>query len=83
ANHEEVRRKIAADNGRAALLAGNAKLNDTQRLEELFLAALGRPPNAEEMKAGLKHLETSATPRKGLEEVLWSLVNTREFQLNY
>jgi hypothetical protein len=83
ANHEEVRRKISADNGRPAQLAANAKLNDTQRLEELFLSALGRLPNAEELRAGLEHLKTSATLRKGLEEVLWSLVNTREFQLNY
>ena len=83
ANHEEVRRKIAADTGRPAQLAANAKLNDTQRLEELFLSALGRLPDAQELKAGLEHLKTSATLRKGLEEVLWSLVNTREFQLNY
>lgn len=83
ANHEEVRKKIAADTGRAAQLAANTKLNDTQRLEELFLAALGRLPNVDELKAGLEHLKTSATLRKGLEEVLWSLVNTREFQLNY
>jgi Protein of unknown function (DUF1553)/Protein of unknown function (DUF1549) len=83
ANHEEVRKKIAADNGRAAQLAGNGKLNNQQRLEELFLAALGRLPNAEESKAALEYLQTSDTLRKGLEEVLWSLVNTREFQLNY
>jgi Protein of unknown function (DUF1553)/Protein of unknown function (DUF1549)/Bacterial Ig-like domain (group 2) len=83
ANHEEVRRKIAADNGRVAQLAGNARLDNQQRLEELFLAALARLPNAEEVKAGLEHLKTSDTLRKGLEEVLWSLINTREFQLNY
>lgn len=83
ANHDEVRRKIAADNGRPAQLAGNPKLDNRQRVEELFLIALARLPNAEELKAGLEHLETSATLRKGLEEVLWSLLNTREFQLNY
>ncbi len=83
ANHEEVRRKIADDNGRVAQLARNDKMNNQQRLEELFLGALGRLPSAEESKAGLEHLATSATLRKGLEEVLWSLVNTREFQLNY
>lgn len=83
ANHDEVRKKIAADNGRAALLAKNDKLDNQQRLEDLFLAALGRPPGPEELKAGLEHLKTSENLRKGLEEVLWSLVNTREFQLNY
>jgi hypothetical protein len=83
ANHEEVRQKIAADSGRAAQLAKNDKLDDQQRLEDLFLGALGRLPSPDELKAGLEHLKTSATLRKGLEEVLWSLVNTREFQLNY
>ncbi len=83
ANHEEVQRKITADNGRVAQLAANTKLDNAQRLEELFLNALGRLPSSDEMKAGLEHLRTSAGLRKGLEEVLWSLVNTREFQLNY
>lgn len=83
ANHDEVRRKIAADNGRPAQLAGNPKLDNRQRVEELFLSALARLPNAEELAAGLQHLEASATLRKGLEDVLWSLLNTREFQLNY
>jgi hypothetical protein len=83
ANHDEVRRKIAADEGRVTQLAANKKLTNEQRLEELFLGALARLPSAEELKAGLDHLATSDTLRKGLEEVLWSLVNTREFQLNY
>jgi hypothetical protein len=83
ANHDEVRAKLAADTGRVAQLAKNDKLTDQQRLEELFLAALGRLPSADESKAGLEYLKTSENPRKGLEAVLWSLVNTREFQLNY
>jgi hypothetical protein len=83
ANHEEVRRKITDDNGRVAQLARNDQLDNRQRLEELFLGALGRLPSAEESAAGLEHLGSSKTLRQGLEEVLWSLVNTREFQVNY
>src|SRR5262249_5008973 len=83
ANHAEVRQKIAADNGRAAQLANNKDMTNQQRMEELFLSALGRLPSAEELKAGLDHLNSSENVRKGLQEVLWSLVNTREFQLNY
>jgi hypothetical protein len=82
ASHPEVRQKIAVDKGWVAqLAAGN--LDDRQRIEELFLRALGRPPSDRELKAGLDYLQTSSTLRKGLEDVLWSLVNTREFQLNY
>jgi hypothetical protein len=66
-----------------ARLARNGKLTNEQRLEELFLAALGRLPNADEARAGLENLKSADSLRKGLEEVLWSLVNTREFQVNY
>jgi hypothetical protein len=83
ANHPEIRQKIAADKGRVAQLAGDTNLNDQQRIEELFLRALARLPSAEELKASLEHLKTSPSVRKGLEDVLWGLVNTREFQLNY
>src|SRR5262245_49918922 len=83
ANHEEVRAKIGADGGRVARLARDDGLTDEQRLEELFLGALGRLPGAEELKAGVEHLKSADSLRNGLEEVLWSLVNTREFQVNY
>ena len=83
ANHEEVRGKIGADGGRVAQLARDDKLTDQQRMEELFLGALGRLPSAEDSNAGLEHLKSAGSLRKGLEEVLWSLVNTREFQVNY
>lgn len=83
ANHPEVRQKIATENGWVAQLAGNKQLEDRQRIEDLFLRALGRLPADNEMKAGLEYLKTSPNLRKGLEDVLWSLVNTREFQLNH
>ena len=56
---------------------------DEQRVEELFLRALARLPSADELKAGQEHLQASKTVKQGLEDVLWSLVNTREFQLCY
>src|SRR5262249_13805646 len=83
ANHDEVRAKIIADGGRVAQLARNDKLTNQQRLEELLLAALGRLPSAEEAKAGLEHLKNSETLRRGLDEVVWSLVNPGEFRVNY
>ncbi|MCE9530307.1 MAG: DUF1553 domain-containing protein, partial [Planctomycetes bacterium] len=83
ANHEEVQKKIAADTGRVATIAKDAKLDTEQKLEMVFLYALGRLPNTEERNSGIEHLKTSPNPRVGLEEVLWGLLNTREFQLNY
>jgi hypothetical protein len=83
ANHPLVRQRIAAENGLAAALARNKQMNNSDKIEELFLAALGRFPSAAEVRAGLEHLESSLSQRKGLEEVLWSLLNCRGFLLNY
>ena len=82
ANHDEVHKKIGADKGRVAQLA-EAKVTDRERIETLFLHALGRLPNGDELNAGLENLKTSPTLRQGLEEVMWSLINTREFILNH
>lgn len=83
ANHPEIRQKIALKDGWVAKLADNKDLDDRQRMEELFLRSLARLPSADELKAGLEHLKASKTMKVGLEDVLWSLVNIREFQLCY
>jgi uncharacterized protein DUF1549/uncharacterized protein DUF1553 len=69
-------------NGRVAKLA-KTKLTNEDLVEELFLAALGRLPKADEKEDGLKHLAEARTRQEGITDVLWALVNTREFILNH
>jgi hypothetical protein len=54
-----------------------------KRVEELFLATVGRPPSAAELAACLKFVTDAGSPERGLQGVLWSLVNTREFLLQH
>jgi hypothetical protein len=82
ANHPHVWAKISDENGRAARLAREPG-DDRQRIEELFLTTLGRPPREAERQACLKYLRQSSSPRKGLEGILWGLINTREFVLQH
>jgi hypothetical protein len=59
-----------------------ANRTDEQVTEALFLATLGRLPQANEQKTILQHLAQQKTPqdrRRGIEDVLWALVNSREF----
>jgi Protein of unknown function (DUF1553)/Protein of unknown function (DUF1549)/Bacterial Ig-like domain (group 2) len=82
ANHPRVREKIAAPEGRVAqILKGTA--GDSRRVEELFLWAVSRPPTGEELQTCLKYLKDSPSAQKGLEDILWGLLNTREFILNH
>jgi hypothetical protein len=66
-----------ADNRIGKLLA--RKLPDREVLEELFLATLSRPPQAEEARAALDVVAKSADKRAAWEAVQWALLNTNEF----
>ena len=52
-------------------------------VEELFLATLSRPPDEDEARSALDHLRTRPDRASGLADVLWALINTREFILNH
>jgi len=82
ASHPVVREKLAAAEGRPAQIV--KQLDDTgQRVEEAFLWTLSRMPTAQEKQACLDYLKDRATPQKGVEGLMWSLLNTREFLLNH
>jgi hypothetical protein len=73
--------KLLSDpaNRLAALL--KAPESDEQAIEELYWAALTRPPTYEENKAMAEHLHSSKDRRKALEDVAWALLNAKEFVL--
>jgi Protein of unknown function (DUF1549)/Protein of unknown function (DUF1553) len=58
-------------------------LCDLEKVEELFLATLSRLPDSEETRAALDQLHTRPDRASALGDVLWALINTREFVLNH
>jgi len=82
-NSEEVQLRLAAEGGRAARLAADESLTDTQRVEEIYAWAFARRPTAEELQLTLGHLQRAEDKRQALEDILWALVNTKEFQFNH
>ncbi|MCE9528714.1 MAG: DUF1553 domain-containing protein [Planctomycetales bacterium] len=82
ANHPHVRQKIADQSGRIARLIKETA-DPGQRIEELYLSTLSRLPEETEKQTCLSHVNAAESPQKGLEAVLWSLLNTREFILQH
>jgi hypothetical protein len=74
--------KLAANTGRVAQLA-KAKLSDEQLVEEAFLATLSRRPTAAERDAALAHVRNARTRLEATTDLVWALINTREFILNH
>jgi hypothetical protein len=54
---------------------------DRQIVEEFYLSALSRPPSEKELTAALGIVKRSQDRRAGLEDVVWGLVNAKEFLL--
>ena len=52
-------------------------------VDEAWLRALSRPVTRAERDRALRHLNQAKSPAEGMEDLLWSLVNTKEFLLNH
>lgn len=78
-NSDEIQNKLSRPAGRAELLAKDSR-PDEQKIEELFLWVYGRKPTAEQSKVALAHLAKQAANAKiAYENILWALLNTKEF----
>jgi len=74
-----IQEKLSSDSGRVAKLVASGK-PDADVIDDLFLATLCRFPTAEEKASLVQRLQKSPEQRRRVaEDVLWALVNHREF----
>jgi hypothetical protein len=77
-NGDFLNAKIADAKGRVEALL-KAKKALPEIVEELYLVTLSRPPRPEEATRALGWIRDAATPREGVQDLLWVLLNSREF----
>jgi hypothetical protein len=78
-NSPQLHQRVTADDSRAAQLAATT-LTPAQIVEELYLGAYARLPDAEEQKLGESLFTEPNTPRRqATGDLLWALLNTPEF----
>ncbi len=77
-NGPTVNEKVRNPNNRLGPLL-SAKKPDKEILAELYFTALARPPEPDEVAVALAHVAKAKDKRKGWEDVLWAILNTREF----
>ena len=68
--------------GRAAKLAKD-KRSHAEKLNELYLLAYSRPIRPDELAKLEAHLQRAANLQRGYEDVVWLLLNTKEFSFNH
>ncbi len=52
-------------------------------IEEAYLRTVSRFPSESEMATALHFVQQSSTPLSGVRDILWSLLNTKEFIVNH
>lgn len=82
-NSEEMLGKLSADGGRAARLAAEAERSHEEKVQELFLTAFSRPPSEDESQAAVDYVTAASDVRHAYEDLIWSLVNSKEFLFNH
>ena len=79
----EIQGRLAAGDGRAALLAKDNERSDDQKLSELYYWVYSRAPDAEELKITLNYLASKENKQQAYEDILWALINSKEFLFNH
>ena len=64
-------------------LAGLGDGAPDELIEQAYLRCFGRLPNKSEMKRCRRHLKEASSRREGMEDLLWALLNTKEFLMNH
>jgi len=82
-NSADILGKLGGE-GRAKALAADAGRDEAAKVADLYMVALSRPPTPAEMADVKAYLASHAADAAAAwEDVIWSLLNTKEFLLNH
>ena len=83
-NSKEVQDKISKDGARAASLAADSERSHQERMTELYQVVFSRNPRQDEMDVAVSYIDRHKdNPRVAYEDILWALINTKEFLFNH
>lgn len=83
-NSSEIQGKLTAGGGSAARLAAEKDRDHAAKIRELYLLAFARPPLADETAIAIAHIEKCGDDvKRAYEDIVWALINTKEFLFNH
>jgi len=96
-NSKDILAKISADGSRAAALAAPAQTSsadsDDDKVRQLYLLAYSRQPAPDELELARKYINRQGSGKDGkpqpvnkreaYEDIVWAMINTKEFLFNH
>ncbi|MBM3971062.1 MAG: DUF1553 domain-containing protein [Planctomycetes bacterium] len=85
-NSDEIENKLSSGEGKIGKFFAipekdRRPLNNL--IEELYLGSLSRLPSSDELTTATKYLEGESDKRQAVEDLLWALLNSKEFMFNH
>lgn len=93
-NAADIKGKLATGNGRADRLAKSDK-SPEEKIAELYMVTFSREPTADELRVAVDYLaetrldaagkpvEPQQASRENFQDLIWALINTKEFLFNH
>jgi hypothetical protein len=91
-NSKDVQEKLTRTNGWAAVLAKDTQREDALKVRELYNTVYSREPEPKELELAINHLgkkpkdakpDDKLDKQQGYEDIIWALINTKEFLFNH
>lgn len=82
-NSSEIQGKLTTGSGRASKLASDQQREHEAKIRELYLLAFSREPSREEIEIATTHIEKNENTKFAYEDIVWALLNTKEFLFNH
>jgi hypothetical protein len=79
-NSTDVQGRLQSGTGRGAGFARDTERAEEDKVTDLYLWAFSRNPTAEESKFVVEHLSTATNKQQAWEDVIWAMLNAKEFQ---
>ncbi len=79
-NSNDVQGRLQSGQGRAARFAREKDRPVEEKVQELYVASLGRRATESEVKFIAERLGDYQNPQQAWEDVIWAILNAREFQ---
>ncbi|GIW97807.1 MAG: S-layer protein [Pirellulaceae bacterium] len=80
-NSREIHLKLTDPHARPALMAAAGQ--PREQVEKLYLAAYSRHPNDEEWRAAWEYLKSKEFTATAYEDLVWAIINSKEFLFNH
>ena len=82
-NSKELQDKLSSAEGRAAKLTKEEKRSVDNRVVELYRRSYARDPVGDELEIAKAYIEKAENKQHAFEDIIWALINTKEFLFSH